>query len=872
MDRERIHFWAKTLPDGRPGISVRDHCLNVGCVAAALIERLPKSLQELLPPGAAALAAAHDVGKISPGFQRKCESWLVLNKLEDLARREDWANHESDHARVSQWALQKKLGSSKLEPWAAIVGAHHGRIKGRRVNAPVGDCECSPDWQKARLELLDELIARFGLLPVQPSPFEALLWFVAGLITVADWIGSDENFFRAEGGLADAAERLARDAVQQTGWHPARFHKSLQFDALFPACPRPRPLQAAAMQHITAPGLYLIEAQMGSGKTEAALAAAYQLIERGEAGGLYFALPTQVTSNRIYERVAAFLTCADAEPDARRLRLAHGTSWLHNQEPPPALRASTFRDPKASDQQEADDHAVAGRSWFASSKRALLASYGVGTIDQALLGIVAAKHFFVRQFGLAGKVVILDEVHSYDLYTGTLLQELVRRLRELRCIVIILSATLTAARRRELMESASEVPHSLSGAYPLLTACREGQPPQELHFPAEPPRSVRVTTSAEEPVAVAEHVLSRAAAGQCVLWVRNTVREAQDTCRVLRSGNCEGGPPVALLHSRFPLFRREELETDWLRHLGKDGASRPAGCVLVATQVVEQSVDIDADFLITDLAPTDMLLQRLGRLWRHDRPRPRGAAAEFIVHLPAPLAVLDVNQADAAELKAALGPSAYVYAPYVLLRSLEIWRDRTHITLPSDIRPLLEATYAEGQDEPPGWRALREEMEHSKNRLRQLALNNTNVWNQPALSDEEGVQTRINSRPSVPLLLASQVELSVKGRTRATLLNGDTIDADDREWSFPAAKAIHWNLVRVPRYAVAPALRATPAWLRLHVAGECALGLVRDGDIFWPGQGEPSGLKWHPDEGVTIPLKPKPTYQRNQEADYESFE
>ena len=197
---------------------------------------------------------------------------------------------------------------------------------------------------------------------------------------------------------------------------------------------------------------------------------------------------------------------------------------------------------------------------------------------------------------------------------------------------------------------------------------------------------------------------------------------------------------------------------------------------------------------------------------------------------------------------------------------------RKQITLPSDIRPLLEATYREHQDEPPGWRALRDEMEESRNKLRQLALNNTNVWNQPALPDEEGVQTRINSCPAVPLLLSCQVEPTIRGRTRATLLNGDTIQADDHEWSFPAAKTIHWNLVRVPRYAVEPALHAAPAWLRLHVAGACALGLVREGDIFWPGQEQPSGLTWHPDQGVTIPQTTKLTHPRNREEDYESFE
>ena len=450
-------------------------------MAAALREALPSGVQGLLPTGSVTLAALHDVGKISPGFLRKCEFWLVQSGLTEVARREDWANHESDHARVSQWALQKVLASAKLNPWAAIAGAHHGRIKGRRIPVPVGDGECGPEWERARRELIEEMSARFGLLPDQPPPANALLWLVAGLITVADWIASDETFFSPVGGQAPVAPDMARQAVQHIGWGSVDFRPNLPFLDLFPGCVQVRPLQAAAMQHITAPGLYLIEAQMGSGKTEAALAATYQLISTFQAGGLYFALPTQVTSNRIHERVALFLAQTETKPEPARLRLAHGTSWLRDTQEPPLLRASSSRDGEAS------DHARTGRSWFASAKRALLAPYGVGTIDQALLGIVAAKHFFVRQFGLAGKVVILDEVHSYDLYTGTLLRELIRRLLELRCTVIILSATLTSARRHELMSLAGPVAAPLTDGYPLLTVCQEGRAAQEIHFPADPP-------------------------------------------------------------------------------------------------------------------------------------------------------------------------------------------------------------------------------------------------------------------------------------------------------------------------------------------------------------------------------------------------
>ena len=865
MTDDKPYFWAKTTPDGQPGISVRDHCLNVGCVGEALRNALPPALKKLLPPGAVTLVALHDVGKISPGFLVKCPAWLARFNLGAVAAMENWANHQSNHALVSQWTLQQLFRSSKLHGWSAVVGAHHGRLSERTLGLLKVRAVGGNSWEQARLRLVDELKAEFGPLPDNPPESEAVLWYVAGLITVADWIGSDEDRFSPKGGESQQARAKATAALGALGWEPAKFHTGQTFTTLFPACNPPRPLQTAALDQVREPGLYVMEAQMGAGKTEAALAAAYQLIAGAHASGLYFALPTQVTSNRIHRRVSEFLGRAEVAPDPRRLRLAHSNSWLLDEAGPPRFHAAA---PTA----EAAADASAGRSWFASSKRALLASYGVGTIDQALLGIVAAKHFFVRQFGLAGKVVILDELHTYDLYTGTLVDVLIRRLLELKCTVIVLSATLTVARRRDLLMLAGQAPAEMSESYPLLTACTPGTPPRQMSFPAEVSRPVRVNISAEAPACVAEGLMERAAAGECVLWVRNTVREAQETFRQLCGHHREDGPPVGLLHSRFPQFRREELETAWLDRLGRDDAKRPHGCVLVATQVVEQSVDIDADHLVTDLAPTDMLLQRLGRLWRHARPQRPCTAPEVHVLLPESLTALDARAAPARQLKAALGPTGRVYAPYVLLRTLAQWQARTSLALPTDIRPLLEATYAEWPDEPEAWRELRAELESAKHKLGQLALNNTNVWNQPALPDEEGVQTRYNSRPTAQLFLATSVEPLTKGYSRVALLNGQTIEAADRNWSFPAAKAIHWNLVRVPRYAVAGVLPATPAWLRLHVSGECALGLVRDGQIYWLGADAPSGLTWHPDEGVFIPQHALNVKSPDPQDDYESYD
>ena len=287
---------------------------------------------------------------------------------------------------------------------------------------------------------------------------------------------------------------------------------------------------------------------------------------------------------------------------------------------------------------------------------------------------------------------------------------------------------------------------------------------------------------------------------------------------------------------------------------------------------MEQSVDIDADYLATDLAPTDMMLQRVGRLWRHPRLRRPCDAQEVLVLLQESMAAVDIETETARELKAALGPPGRVYAPYVLLRSLAEWRTHSSLILPDDIRALLEATYNERAHEPTAWRELHVELDAKRETLRRLAFNNTSVWNQPALADEDGVQTRYNSSPSAGLLMARDVQPVAKGCARVTLISGGTIEAPNYDWGFAAAKGIHKNLVRVPRYSVAAALSGTPAWLRLHTSGETALGMVRGGEIYWPGSDQPSGLSWHPDEGVFIPSHLVTKRSTDSEDDYESLD
>jgi len=835
------HCWAKTTEANQPGINVRDHCLNVGCVAEAMLERLPDYVKSSLKANTAPiLAALHDVGKVSPGFQCKCVNWLVKQGLNDRALKEGWAT-EQDHAKISQFTVQQMLGRSQLWDWAAILGAHHGKAKGARVSVVA---EPNQDaWQGERRRLVGELIEVFGPLPDHPGE-PASVWFQAGIVTIADWLGSNVDFFPLLSAW-DLKERRrrARQALDLIGWRLPRVNSGVSFEILFNGY-SPNSLQLAAVKNIRERGLYVIEGPMGSGKTEAALAAAYQLIEQGKANGIYFALPTQITSNRIHLRVQQFLERALDSP--AHLRLAHSASWLQEDGQPLHLNA-------AGPDRESMENARESRSWFASSKRALLEPFGVGTVDQALLGIVAANHFFVRQFGLAGKVVILDEVHSYDLYTGTLIDVLIRRLLDLQSTVIVLSATLTKARRHQLLQATEQ--QSLSNAYPLLS----GVAGRQIEIPCDPPSAKTISIRCRTDEGILEECLDRAKQGQCVLWIRNTVDDAQKTYRSLQSARSEGGPEIALLHSRFPFFRREELEDNWMTRLGKDGAKRPESCVLASTQVVEQSVDIDADLLITDLAPTDMLLQRMGRLWRHTRNRPAGWKPEVWIQSSA-LSDDQLLHAPQNELRGALGKSARVYAPYVLLRSLQQWRGRETITLPSDIRAILEATYAESTpEEPEAWQELRAELERQKSQLAANALSATNIWTQPALPDEEGVQTRFSPYRTAHLLLVRSIEVMDAHAVRLHPLEGEPVEASDRYWNFDVAKTIYRNLTRVPHWAISAALRNPPGWLINHVSQPTAVALLHSGgEIRWLGDEAETGLSYHPNLGVIISHKRVP--------------
>lgn len=720
-----------------PGRLVFSHCHIVGEVARAIMKRMPGWLREgLFPAGAELIAAAHDIGKVSPTFQKKiysalsCKDEAVFSELK--AYNPDSEKMWGGHAGVSQsTADEASVGRYISE----ILGQHHGFSPNLAIYQACSEVFGGQVWHAQRLELLAQLKCALATdFPVVKSALKARV--LAGLTTVSDWIGSGSLFEDPDVDWQPVIEQ----ALDQAGYIQPQIKPDLSFFDVFGF--NPKETQIKLIETVNKPGIYILEAPMGLGKTEAALYAAYHLLDKKLATGIYFALPTQLTSDKIHERVNEFLKTILADESLhKQALLVHGNAWLKQQ----------F---------EMGEEGNPGGAWFSHGKRGILAPFAVGTIDQALMAVMNVKHGFVRTFGLVGKVVILDEVHSYDSFTGTILDSLIVALRQLHCTVIILSATLTFDRRAKLLASPA-----IAMAYPLITAQpNEGE---FAEFSVESIPDVFVAIAKKNTANAIEEVLLRAETGQQVLWIENTVKEAQLLYKTLAARASEIGVACGLLHSRFTKIDRALNEENWVVSFGKNSkaARKLQGRILIGTQVLEQSLDIDSDFLVTRIAPTDMLLQRLGRLWRHqDTKRPVSAQREAWILAPDLEAAIEFPELS-------FGSTAKVYAPYVLCRSLAVWQNITQVRLPNQIRALIESTYVK-QDENEHMAKHLHQVEAMRAKLERLAL--VGLSQSGTTQPEEKAQTRYSELESTEVLLMRSYQQVPHG-VWMTLLNNEQL-------------------------------------------------------------------------------------------------
>lgn len=696
---------AKTDPaDPALWLPLTVHLADTACVIGDLVDhRLPPRFAEgfgldraAFRRLAVAAALLHDLGKATPLFQAK-----ITERRPELRERlraagldpADMGAHLKENIPHSFAGAEMLRLAGADEGLSAVVGAHHGRTEPNETSML---CERSPKsfgwtgkggrdtpWGDVQREVICWAAARLGvasLADLPPCPLSAQL-VLSGLTVMADWIASNMRFFplipaeelpdRYAPGRADAAlSALCLPGPWQVSadWRSAGF-----FPGRFGFAENA--VQAEAMriaEGMDTPGVMIVEAPMGQGKTEAALAAAEILMERFGLGGAAFFLPSQATSDAMFARLTAW---AEHQPDADGIavELAHGQADL-NDEFRQLAEGSVHVE-----QGEQDAGALTVHSFFRGRKTRLLADLVVGTVDQLLMAALKQRHVMLRHLGLAGKAVIVDECHAYDAYMDRYLDSALSYLGTYRVPVILLSATLPKARREELLRAYARnkklpfPPDVPDGTYPLISWTQD----QTICAAAVPSaggsRTVDICrVDEEQALAAAAAALTHG----CVGIVVNTVRRAQALHDLLRT-RCPQAQ-ILLDHSRFLAPDRAAHEKEILAHVGKRSTPDDrAGVLVIGTQVLEQSLDLDFDLLITDLCPMDLLLQRIGRLHRHGRPRPAG------LQTPRCLILGAQGEPDKG--------SVAVYGEYLLLRTRALLPDK--ICLPEDISPLVQAAY-----------------------------------------------------------------------------------------------------------------------------------------------------------------------------------
>ncbi len=489
---------AKTHGSGK-GCDVYTH-LCITCKVIRLLRELYRNTprQEILSGFTEWLSALHDIGKVTPAFQQKIHT--AANQVVDLGK--ELEENSFGHA-FNSWVLLK---NDYGETFARMAGWHHGTGAANTGLHTVENEELGgAAWRALREKLIARLKETLFLpecnlneIPPEQEPL------ILGAAILADWLSSGMDI--PFGQFPD--DEAVENAIRKAGFSTFEVIPRLAFSDIYPF--QPTPLQQICSEKVEPGGVYLIESEMGSGKTEAALYLAYRLLEQKKANGIYFALPTQLTSERIHQRMNAFLEKILPEHPAKKSLLIHGDAWLQWNLWEPGEGGQAVKD--------------IPDEWFQSKKRALLAPFGVGTVDQALMSVINVKHKALRAFALSGKAVIIDEVHSYDNYTGTLIQKLVNRLREWGCTVIILSATLTEKVRKDLL---AFKPDNLSEAYPLLTLETARNEVSDYPVSSVQAKAEVLLEYCSDETECLRLAIQNANAGQQVLWIENRVSDAQ---------------------------------------------------------------------------------------------------------------------------------------------------------------------------------------------------------------------------------------------------------------------------------------------------------------------------------------------------------
>lgn len=639
-------LWAKSDENGNPVESLIDHMKAVGAVAERLLTDslycdiradLSKWLgipEREVVPLIKYLAAMHDIGKAHPVFQGYNGN-LDLGDYSESNPLSNCYRHEYGSCSIASriWNRDVLFDPMTSDFFSFVLQLHHQRhytgkdwyITNKRK-----------EWESFQDAIEKEIRTWSGVKPMELyGDADAACTLIVAIIIICDWMASSGNV----DGAFDAMKLAKADTLRASS-----------FEELFGF--KERTIQKELIEHLqhldSMPLLAIIEAPMGEGKTEAGMYLAYRMAEYWHKNGLYFALPTTATSSQMVGRVQKVVK--------NTTDLIHSTSWLMDDENLSKM-----------DWEQQKEY----QRWKAPKKRALFARFGVGTVDQVMTTVIKVRYGVLRLLGLSNKVVIIDELHSYDAYMSTIIARLLEWCRDLRIPVVMLSATLPKARKTEMLKL-----HTLeSNAYPLITEVFDNG--DFIEYPVQSVHKHMVVS-----MEYADSI-SRIPKNGCVCIIANTVEKAVKIYTELDVPENE----KILFHSRFTIERRKEIEKIVVENFGK-GAKRPRRMILVATQVVEQSLDVDFDLLYTELAPIDLVFQRIGRLHRHDIERPKG--------LEQPRCIVFAD---------GLGTGKYIYYTLLLERSKNLLETTTKIHIPEDISPMIEIVYNDdpNEDEIDAW-------------------------------------------------------------------------------------------------------------------------------------------------------------------------
>ena len=690
------------------------------------------------------LAGCHDAGKATPAFERQAYGASGEARLKELEThgmtipqsvvKSSNLRHEiSGYWALFEWFKKNSVPDLQAKQLATPVGGHHGVFHEEAVYGKTNKAKLniyyngnSPEWDQARQEVINAVASKIlneDTINVWRTseitlPIQAL---IAGIITMSDWISSDAyNFWLTSSGLVDTSKELPRvhkgwknlDLPTPHSWkNPNELLANFPQRFDLPEGATPNAMQKAVIEVAESiqgeGGMLIIEAPMGGGKTEAALTAAEILGAKNGCGGLAFALPTQATSDGILPRLATWAFNGHDNVDS--LKLLHGRAALN--EDYVSIREGAMYD------DESGTGLISNR-WLDGTKRGLLANLVTCTIDQILMMALQAKHYDLRHLGLSGKVIIIDEVHAADDYMMVYLDRALEWLGAYKAPVVLLSATLPERRRRELTMAyrrglagpeaclnAKRLKflnheNEYSRTYPLITKI---DATEASLIPIENIKGESLASTEDLKTYEVKHggfndLKSLLTEGGNALIIRNTVSRAQETFGEIMDDPFFDDWDVSLLHARFVSTDRKKKEQRLRDVYGKnatidasneDGVVRPRQSIVVATQVVEQSLDVDFDVMLTDVCPMDLLLQRVGRVHRHsihDAGRP-GA-------LKIPTVFIDGWDEKDGKIQFNRG-SQMIYGDSKLLRTLALtgFDKGCEIKIPTQISPLVQSAY-----------------------------------------------------------------------------------------------------------------------------------------------------------------------------------